>query len=170
MPGQGIVTIRDKQWSVSIASTPWELAQGLGAVGELPNEYGMFFDTGWEQYIEVTTETMLFTLDVAFLSSSLEVVDLVQYLAPGHRITSTQPARYFLEVNAGELEGLEIGDQADLELVPLVVFQEQPDLVSAIWNLMMTVLPLVIVGSFAVGVVKAGTSNPGSQLPQGRLK
>jgi len=164
VPGQGIITIRDKQWSVSIANTPWELTQGLGGVAGIPSGAGMLFDTGWEQYITVTTVGMLFPLDVAFLSESLVVVDLIQHFQPGYNLTSTVPARFFLEVNAGEMDGVDLGDRAYVELLPL---QEEPiwvTLPTLMMNMMMAIFPIVVVGAFGVGMMKAisggSSSNP----------
>jgi len=110
MPGQAIVTINNKQWVVDIAVTPLELSQGLGGLTEIPPGTGMLFDMGWEQSIEVTTTPMLFPLDIAFLSSDLVLTEVYRNVEPGLIITSQLPARYFLEVNAGEMEGIEAGD------------------------------------------------------------
>ena len=148
MPGEAIVTIRDKQWGVNIASAPWELVQGLGGIAEIPPGTGMLCDTGWEQLITVTTESMLFPLDIAFLSESLVVVDLVQYFVPGHRITSVQPARYFLEVNAGEMDGIDLGDQVSVELLPLEEAPVIPD-----WmNIMFSFMGFALMGALMVGM------------------
>ena len=69
----------------------------------------MLFDMGYEQTITVTTEPMLFPLDIAFLSEALEVTEVYPNVAPGYQVNSIAPARYFLEVNAGELEGITEG-------------------------------------------------------------
>jgi len=110
MPGQAIVAINDKEWAVDIAVTPLELSQGRGGLTEIPPGTGMLFDMGWEQPIEVTTMPMLFPLDIAFLSSDLVVTEIYRNVEPGLIITSQLPARYFLEVNAGEMERIEAGD------------------------------------------------------------
>ena len=60
MSGQAVITIQDKQWEVGIASTPWELEQGLGGLTELLSGTGMLFDTGWEQIVSVTTVPMIY--------------------------------------------------------------------------------------------------------------
>lgn len=150
MPGQGIVAIRDKRWSVTIANTPWELMQGLGGLSELPRGTGMLFDVGWGQPISVSTETMLFNLDIAFLSESLVVIDLVQHFLPGHRITSVRPARYFLEVNAGEMDNIDLGDQAYVELLSLQEAPIMPDWMTMVFSFM----GFALMGAFAVDTVK----------------
>ena len=71
MAGQVAVTIDDKPWSADLATAPWELTQGLGGIPGIPLGTGMLFDLGFEQAISVTTEPMLFPLDIAFLSESL---------------------------------------------------------------------------------------------------
>ena len=119
MSGQVVVIIKNRQWSVSVANTPWEAAEGLGELSELPVGHGMLFDVGWEQPITVSTETMLFPLDIAFLSETLKVLEVIDNLEPGQRFTSTESARYFLEVNAGELDTIEVGDQAILQFTAL---------------------------------------------------
>jgi uncharacterized membrane protein (UPF0127 family) len=161
MPGQAIVTIKDKQWNITIANAPWELAQGLGGLAELPAECGMLFDTGWQQLISVTTESMLFPLDIAFLSESLQVVDLIQNLEPGNIVVSAQSARYFLEVNAGELDSIELGDQASVELSTLQEMPSWEEWPTAMWNMITTLLPFIILGAFAIGMVKSVFNNPG---------
>jgi len=120
MSGEAVITIRDKQWQVSLASAPWELAQGLGSIPEIPTGIGMLFDMGEPQIITVTTQPMLFPLDIAFLSDSMLVTKLYRNIEPNYLVTSNLPARYFLEVNAGELEGIEPGDTVTIELLPLV--------------------------------------------------
>ncbi len=103
MAGQAALAIRDKRWNVYIANVPWELEQGLGGIPDVPSGFGMLFDLGLEQYITVTTEPMLFPLDIAFLSEGLEVIEVYRSVQPGYQVTSTLPARYFLEVNAHEI-------------------------------------------------------------------
>ena len=135
MSGQATVTIRDKQWQVTIADTPWELAQGLGGLSGLTPGTGMLFDTGWEQIIRVTTVPMLFPLDIAFLSESLAVTEVYRDVEPSYIVTSALPARYFLEVNANELDDVEA---ADIAVVDFLQLAETPP-VTADWTSAMTI-------------------------------
>jgi uncharacterized membrane protein (UPF0127 family) len=114
MPGSATVTIRDKSWSVQIAASPEELTAGLGGLSSIPANTGMLFDLGSEQTVEVTTEPMLFNIDIIFISEDLKVVDVVSDVAPGYLVTEDTPVRYFLEVNAGEAEGIEAGDSVEI--------------------------------------------------------
>jgi len=150
MPGQAVVTIRDKQWQVSIADTPWELTQGLGGLAELAENTGMFFDTGYEQIIQVTTVPMLFPIDIAFFSESLAVTEVHRNVEPGFIVTPTVPARYFIEINAGELESIEAGDVALIEILSLAETPPPAD-----WTYtMMTFLGFMVMGMFMVAIVK----------------
>jgi len=151
MPGQAIVTVRDRRWTVSIADAPWELSQGLGGLPELPAGTGMLFDTGWEQIIQVTTLPMLFPIDIAFLSDSLVVTEVYRNVEPGYIVTSTLPARYFLEVNAGELEGVEAGDRATVEFLPL---EEIPVIIPDWMTLVTSFLGFVVMAVFMTVIAR----------------
>jgi uncharacterized membrane protein (UPF0127 family) len=161
MPGEAIVTIRDKEWQVGVADTPWELMQGLGGLPELPAGSGMLFDTGLTQIIRVTTDPMLFPLDMAFLSETAVVTEVYRNVEPGYIVTSTLPARYFLEVNTGELEGVESGDKAAVEFLPL---EEIPvvetDWMSAMVGFMGFAVMAVFVTAIARDFIKAALEPP----------
>lgn len=114
MSGQATVTIRDKTWTVGLALTPNELTRGLGGLASIPADTGLLFDLGAERIITVTTMPMLFPIDIVFLDAGFRVTDLARSQAPGFVLASEIPARYFLEVNAGETAaaGIEVGDLA----------------------------------------------------------
>jgi len=63
----------------------------------MPAGTGMLFDLGIKQTIQVTTVPMLFNLDIAFFSEEFVVTEVCRNVAPGYLVTSTLPARYFLE-------------------------------------------------------------------------
>jgi len=151
MAGQAVVTIRDKQWLVSLANTPWELAQGLGGITEMSPETGMIFDLGSEQIIQVTTIPMLFSLDIVFFSEALVVTELYRDIQPGYLVASTLPARYFLEVNAGELEGIDSGDRVSVEFMPL---EDMPVEISDWMSIMVSFLGFLVMGVFLVSMVR----------------
>ncbi len=149
MAGQVRVTIADKEWLVSLASAPWELVQGLGGISEIPQSSGMLFDMGFEQTIRVTTVPMLFPLDIAFFSEDMVVTEVYRNIQLGYLVTSTQPARYFLEVNAGELDRVDSGSQASFEFLASVSVVAASDWVTP----MISFIGMVFMGIFAVGVV-----------------
>jgi len=145
MAGQAVITIGDKEWYVDVATLPWELSQGLGGLVELPSAAGMLFDMGFEQLIEVTTVPMLFPLDIAFLSEDLTVTEIYRNIQPGYLVTSQSPARYFLEVNASELDSIASGASVSVEY--LVVEEMTP----AASELVSSIVPFI--GFLAVGAI-----------------
>jgi uncharacterized membrane protein (UPF0127 family) len=155
MPGQATLTIRDKQWSVSLATTWSELTQGLGGLPVIPAGSGMLFDMGTPQTIQVTTVPMLFPLDIAFLSENLVVTEVYRDILPNYLVTSTLPARFFIEVNAGELTGIDTGDRAAVDVISTLdgVAPVGPDWMSA----MVSFMEFMIMGLFMVGMVKTLT-------------
>jgi len=110
MAGQAMVTIKDKQWTCWVASTPAELASGLSGVPSIPAGTGMLFILPQEQVVTVTAEGMLFPLSVIFVGEDLRVTEVALLLAPGDYGTTSLPCRYFLEVNVGEADDISPGD------------------------------------------------------------
>ena len=169
MAGEATVTIRDKQWNVSVATAPWELTRGLGGLASMPAGSGMLFDLGYPQTIQVTTVPMLFPLDIAFLSDTLVVTEVYRDIQPGYMVTSKLPARYFLEVNAGELEGIESGDRASVELLPPSGVMAAPDWTSAVVGFMGFMVMGILMVSIVRGLVKGMFEEPEKRpqlLPQ----
>ena len=151
MAGLAVVRIGDKEWLMDVATLPWELSQGLGGLAEIPPDTGMLFDIGFEQIIEVTTVPMLFPLDIAFLSEDLTVTEVYRDVEPGYLVTSQLPARYFLEVNAGDLADIEPGASVSIEyLVTEGTTPAASDLVSAV----VPFVGLLSVGAFTTLVMR----------------
>jgi len=144
MAGQAVVKIGDKEWFTDVATLSWELSQGLGGLVEIPPATGMLFDMGFAQTIEVTTVPMLFPLDIAFLSEDLLVTEVYRDIEPGYLVTSQMPARYFLEVNASELSGIEPGASLSVEYLVTEGMAPASDLVSSI---------VPFIGFLAVGAI-----------------
>lgn len=150
MAGQLTLAISNKEWLVSLAQTPWELTQGLGGITEIPQGIGMLFDMGFEQTITVTTEPMLFPLDIAFLSEGMVVTEIYRNVQSGYLVTSTSPARYFLEVNAGEMDGIDIGSQASVDSLPLQEAPAAPNWITP----MSSFVGFILMGGLAISLVK----------------
>ncbi len=150
MAGQVKIKITDKEWLASLSSTYFELVQGLGGIPEMDAGTGMLFDLGFTQDITVTTEPMLFPLDIAFLSEDLVVTEIYRNVQPGYLVHSTLPARYFIEVNAGEMEGIEIGNQVTVELLVLQDIPTEPAWVTP----MISFMGFTLLGFLLVDVVK----------------
>ena len=119
-PQQVLVQINGKQWTCSVANTYTELVTGLSGVPSIPAETGMLFDLGYDyKTIQIDMTGMLFPLDIIFINSTQGVVSVMNNVVPGMSATldnETYPgARCFLEVNAGEAEGIEDGDSVSIE-------------------------------------------------------
>ncbi len=117
MTGEALVSIGGNTWQVAVATTPPELAAGLGGIASIPQGTGMLFDLGDEQILHVTTVPMLFALDIAFIRSDLRVTEVARDVPPGFLVASQSPARYFLEVNSGEALGIAPGDPVTVQLI-----------------------------------------------------
>jgi uncharacterized membrane protein (UPF0127 family) len=117
MAGQAVVTIRDHQWQVNLATAYLELIQGLSDIPQMPSGMGMLFDLGYDTIFTVTTKEMLFPIDIVRISGAMMVTDVVHNVQPGQLVTSDTPARYFLEVNAGEASDISVSDQAAFQLI-----------------------------------------------------
>jgi len=120
MPGQAIVTIRDKQWTCPVASTPAELTTGLSGVPSIPPYTGILFDLGTPlTQVTIVMSQMLFPIDVVFMDSNGIVLGVFSGLYPGaytEAFQSDMGVRYFLETNVGESTGILPGDEAYIEL------------------------------------------------------
>ncbi|MGI2336811.1 MAG: ArdC-like ssDNA-binding domain-containing protein [Dehalogenimonas sp.] len=164
MAGQVRLIIKNKEWVAAVAISPWELTQGLSGIPVLTSQTGMLFDLGYLRIVEVTTEPMLFPLDIAFLSESFTVTEIYRDVSPSYLVTSAAPARYFLEVNAGELGGIEVGDVAGADWL---VLAEAPP-VAPDWAIAIASFGGVLVlGSVMVGLSRhLGDMVFGSQEPE----
>jgi hypothetical protein len=110
----------------------------------------MLFDLGWEQTIEVTTVPMLFPIDIAFFSDDLTVIELYRNMEPGYLVTAQSPARYFLEVNAGELADIEAGSQAEVVPLSMENAAAASDWTPTIFGFM----GLMLIGIFMISIVR----------------
>lgn len=116
----GTVNIRDKLWNVSVATTPGELAQGLGGLAGMPAGSGMLFDLSIPvSYIAIDMSRMLFPLDIVFMGSDGRVLGVMTGVYPGETgvtFASDMGIRYFLEVNNGETAGIVPGEVATITI------------------------------------------------------
>ncbi|MDP2955178.1 MAG: DUF192 domain-containing protein [Longimicrobiales bacterium] len=164
MPGQAVVTIGSRQWSVALATTLEEITQGLGGVEAIAPGTGMLFDVGQDQVIQVTTVPMLFDLDIVFIHSTQGVVGVARGVQPGLLVTSDGPARFFLEVNAGEAEGVQAGDSVLIE--PLEAVAVEDGGVASIVNFGVAIGTLALAMGMLGTVVRAVMPRPrGEMLP-----
>lgn len=152
MAEQILFTIGGKEWQASLVSTSWELSRGLSGVAELPQNTGMLFDVGYERYIQVTTEPMLFPIDIAFFGDDLRVTEAYRNIGPGYLIISEQPARYFFEVNAGELHNVEPGGMASVSYLST---EQTPLAIDSGVSTIIAIAALLMIGGLVAGLTKS---------------
>ena len=116
MSGQAIVTINEKQWQTYLAVTSSELTAGLSGLTTLAPGPGMLFILPGESGVTVTTQNMLFPLDIIFISGQYRVVEIARSVSPGRLVSLNVPVKYFLEVNAGEAGDLESGEPVEIRV------------------------------------------------------
>lgn len=113
-PSQPSVTIGNTTWPVELAITPSERAQGLSGREVLPEGTGMLFIFEGDQHLAFWMPDMNFPLDMVWIDSECNVVDATlnapvpepgQGLVDLPRFSPAVPARFVLEINAGEFEG-----------------------------------------------------------------
>lgn len=156
MPGQAAITIKENQWNVWVANTTAELTTGLSGQESITSGTGMLFVLPAKQQVTVDTTNMLFPIDIIFISESL-VIDVARNIQPGYLVTEETPCDMFLEVNAGEAAGVEVGDT-----VSAVTIQEP----GFDWSSIIAfAIPLAVLGfvcAMAGGMAKlmGGSSSP----------
>lgn len=103
--------------SVEIADDPFERADGLMYRESLAADAGMLFVFGDERVRSFWMKNTLIPLDMLFVAADLTIVDIVEGALPCEAdpcplYTSSAPARYGLEVNAGFVRdhGIRVGD------------------------------------------------------------
>jgi uncharacterized membrane protein (UPF0127 family) len=100
------VYINDKPFQAEIADTPEKHARGLMFRRCLKDGYGMLFVFPDEEVRSFWMKNTLIPLDMIFLNSDRQVVDLYASVPPCRRdpcpsYTSALPARYVLEIAGG---------------------------------------------------------------------
>lgn len=123
---QPLVTIGSATWLVELAVEPEERNRGLSGWESLPESAGMLFVFEGDQHLSFWMVDMNFPLDMVWIDSSCRVVDVTldaptplpdQSRAELPRFRPSSPARFVLEINAGEFNGaqLEVGDVVKFE-------------------------------------------------------
>jgi uncharacterized membrane protein (UPF0127 family) len=136
---EGYVIINGRQWQVSIAYSYFDKATGLGNLSEIPSYTGMLFWFDEDVRPQVTTDAMLFDLDIVFISSNLRVVEVYQNVRPNNRITPADLCRYFMEVNSGEAASVCVGDS-----VTISIPQADTGVTPSLWQSLVAALAPVV--------------------------
>lgn len=123
-PESAVVSIGDATYSVELAISPEERQQGLSGREHLPQDAGMLFVFEEERPLHFWMKEMHFPLDIIWIDAQCRLVEVAASVPtpPPNadndeipRVHSPSPARYVLEVNAGEAErnGLRPGDAVE---------------------------------------------------------
>ena len=103
-----------RQFTVEVAKTPGQLAQGLMFRRRLAADAGMLFIYPRAEIIVMWMQNTLIPLDMLFIDSSLRIVHIVQRTIPlsTKTINSLEPVLSVLELNAGTVSklGIKLGD------------------------------------------------------------
>lgn len=116
-----VISIGNQFWQVYIATTYEEITQGLANTNYIPVRTGMLFVLPTTQQITVSTQYMLFPIDIIFIDENMQITEIVRNVPAGVNIMSAHPVKYFFEVRGGESVGLQIGDS-----VTVTVIEEAP--------------------------------------------
>ncbi len=117
------VTVNDKTFTVEIAQTEEQKAQGLSGRETLDKNSGMIF-----VFVPTTIPTfwmrdMKFALDFVWISENLEVIDITRNVPPPEpntplaalpQYSPKSEVKYVLEINAGQADGISIGDRVTI--------------------------------------------------------
>lgn len=102
-------------FTIELASTPDERAQGLMYRTELPPDAGMLFDFEEEQPVSMWMKNTILPLDMLFIAGSGEITGIAADTVPHSETTipSPGPVRAVLELNAGTASrlGITAGDR-----------------------------------------------------------
>jgi len=118
------VELGGKRYVVEVADDDAERARGLMFRNELPQGHGMLFIHDREEPQAYWMKNTRIALDILYFDDALTLVSQQRDVPPcsaGNACPSypsNAPARYVLELNAGEAARLQLSDGAPLRLAP----------------------------------------------------
>jgi len=115
------VTVNHHQISVEVMETAEEKRQGLSDRESLGSNSGLLFVYDAPGQYNFWMKDMNLPIDIIWIADDYRVVDITKYLHPDtfpEKFTSSRPAQYVLEVNAGYSDELDvrIGDDFEFNL------------------------------------------------------
>lgn len=103
------------QFTIELALTPEEHAQGLMNRASMAHDSGMLFDFGRERPVSMWMKNTILALDMIFIDAAGRVAGVAANTVPFSEaiISSPRPVKYVLEVNAGVAaeRGIAAGDR-----------------------------------------------------------
>ena len=123
-PESAVVSIGNVTYIVDLAILPEERQQGLSGREHMPLDVGMLFVFERERQLNFWMKEMHFPLDIIWIDAQCRLVEVAANVptpppnasnADIPRVQSPSPARYVLELNAGEAarNGLQPGDPVE---------------------------------------------------------
>ena len=123
-PDSAVVSIGNATYSVDLAISPEERQQGLSGREHMPLDAGMLFVFEEERQLNFWMKEMHFPLDIIWIDAQCRLVEVAANVPtpPPNadnndipRVRSPSPARYVLELNAGEAarNGFQPGDPVE---------------------------------------------------------
>ena len=118
------VSIGHTTWNVDIANNPEERARGLMNVDYLPHNIGMWFEFEESGNKIFWMKNTLIPLDMIFIDENYTVQTVYRNVQPCEydpcpMYASNTSVQYVLEVNAGEANFVNPGDEAGYFLRPI---------------------------------------------------
>jgi hypothetical protein len=107
------------RFDIELAVTPEEQARGLMFRKSMAEKEGMFFVFDRDEIRHFWMRNTLIPLDMIFIDSKLSVVDIHRNAKPLDEtvISSQKPARYVLEVNAGNADKCRIKPGSHIKVI-----------------------------------------------------
>ena len=114
-----VIVARDAcyRFEIYLAVSPQQQRRGLMFVRELPERTGMLFVYADERYRSMWMKNTYISLDMVFARRDGSITNIVETTVPlsEKSVTSSEPATFVLELNAGTAQRLSI--DADSRLV-----------------------------------------------------
>lgn len=98
--------IGNRAYNVLVARTAETQQQGLGGRSSIPADGGMLFWFARSEQQCFWMKDMRFSLDIIWLGDDKKVTHIEQNVSPAsypHQYCPAQPARYVIELNAGQV-------------------------------------------------------------------
>lgn len=111
------MSIGQRAYTLEVANTQASEEHGLMERDSMPENHGMIFVFSNERVLEFWMKNTRFPLDILFVDSDGKVVSIKRMEAYDlHTTSSVFPAKYAIELNAGQaqLSGIKVGDQLSI--------------------------------------------------------
>ncbi len=105
------IILGNKQFKVQEAKSEEEKQKGLQNVKELPKNTGMIFYWDQPQRVEMWMRDTLIPLDIIFINSDQEVIDVKKGTPKDDTLLSVEDTMYVVELNQGS--GVKVGDELE---------------------------------------------------------